>query len=280
MNPNLELIWPARRSAVFPLAPVWRPARTTDWLDDWEPVLFKQHKDAGQPNLYTETDISYTINQNGFRCIDFEDIPNSSYRVVSTGCSNAEGYGLPEPHTWPSLLCDRIQETTALPVVNLNLGVSASSNRTIALRSVHAFSRLNLDVMVVGWTFPSRILYVCEDGSPRDWSTPTPWEMKQDDPYTKAKAAYFSSLQNEMWDLHEWMVDIMMVEMAASLHNKPVYHLFNWATPQQLTHLNVNVFGMYERRDNDHAARDHFHPGFEYNKWLVDCLWKSMYPEE
>lgn len=276
-SPNLDLIWPKTNSKRFPFGPFWRKTKaySKNFLVEWEESKYWADLRNGLSPPYNELQIVYDINADGFRCIEFDEVPAGAMRVVSVGCSNTEGYGLPEHHTWPYLICKKLETLSGGPVVNFNLGVSAASNRTIALRAVHAMSRLAPDVVIVGWTFSSRVLFVAEDGSPRDWSVPNSFETQSTDSVDQPKLDYYALIQNPMWDLHNWMVDIMMVEMAAALANKNVLHLFNWASEEETKVLRRKTSGVFDKRPTDKMARDLMHPGFAYNTWLADRIYEA-----
>jgi hypothetical protein len=278
---NLDRIWgngeyPPKH---MPMAPFWRGPRKTNFLVDWEAVQYAQHVADGKKLPYTAVEIEYVLNSDGFRCIEFNQIPQDTVRLVSVGCSNTEGYALPEHHTWPHMLCERITAGTGLPVTNLNLGASAASNRTIALRSIFAMKMLHPTHMVIGWSFSSRLLYITEDGSHRDWAVPNSYERKSARSEDQPKLDYYALIQNNTWDMHNWMLDLMMVDLYAEISQTPVLHLFNWASEEETTYLRKHFApdgAIFAEDKNDHGARDLFHPGPEYNRRLVDRIYEDL----
>jgi len=76
---------------------------------DPEFVKYIQEQGWDQPGA-----ITYKINSNGFRCDEFDNVPN----IVALGCSFTVGIGLPIQDTWPS----RLAKQLGLQVYNLGWG--------------------------------------------------------------------------------------------------------------------------------------------------------------
>lgn len=76
-------------------------------------------------NSKHDPDISYILNNYGFRCDDFnkENIKNS---ILVAGCSNTFGLGIPYDITWGNLLSNKMQSKNFY-----NVGVVAASIQTI-----------------------------------------------------------------------------------------------------------------------------------------------------
>jgi hypothetical protein len=86
----------------------------------WFPDLFSRSlktmssKQPGRTTMLNDNrPIYYTYNSYGYRCEEFQD-----QKVLTLGCSQTLGVGLPLDHTWPFLL----SEKTSMPYVSLAKG--------------------------------------------------------------------------------------------------------------------------------------------------------------
>jgi|TARA_B110000259_G_scaffold180304_1_gene220901 hypothetical protein len=102
----------------------------------WIPMdtlkLFKKNlkKFPTRMSHWVENPFEYTINKYGFRCPSFDDISDTP-KLMTVGCSNTFGIGLPEHGIWPRMLADELN----LELYNLAVpgGSSDSVYRTIKL---------------------------------------------------------------------------------------------------------------------------------------------------
>jgi hypothetical protein len=85
--------------------------QTFNWMTpDTEEEYKKNNKITDV--LYGPTDITYTYNNYGFRCDNFDSWENYPYRILFAGCSMTEGIGLPLQDSWAkqvhSMICERM----------------------------------------------------------------------------------------------------------------------------------------------------------------------------
>jgi hypothetical protein len=274
-NPRtLDSFWPCRGQPSLPYAPYRPPNWVTRWLTPGEQARYEADCAAGKPNRYGPDDIEYRFNSQGFRCVEFDEIPKDSFVVLSLGDSNAEGYGLPVEHTWPHLLCEKLRPLVASEVCNLNLGLSASSNQHIAIRASRAMQspELHPNVVFIDWSYSHRILYAYEDGEIMDWPFPTDSDMKSKDPKIKLKRLYYEQLQSEKFDLCNLMANIMLVEAVANLHRIRICHSFIHQSTEKQDWLSRRVDGIVGSRTDVRNARDLVHLGLEHNEWISDLM--------
>lgn len=86
---------------------------------------------------YLPEDFSYHLNQNLFRCDNFEKIVASDNpRLLVYGCSNTFGIGLPEEETWPVILKTMLEEKHNKPFELINLGIPGGSADDVKLVSL------------------------------------------------------------------------------------------------------------------------------------------------
>lgn len=76
--------------------------------------------------IYKDIDINYDINQYGFRNHS-NYIPQTDKKVFAFGCSMTFGAGIPEEHTWPQLLAEKLGGWQIY-----NYGIPASSSAQTA----------------------------------------------------------------------------------------------------------------------------------------------------
>lgn len=271
---SLDSFWPRRGQPSLPYAPYRTPHRVTAWITPGELARYEADCAAGRPNRYGPRDIEYRYNAQGFRCLEFADIPVDSFVVASVGCSNTEGIGLPVEHTWPSLLCGKLA-TPLGKVSNVNLGLGASSNQHIAIRACRAMESPDVDpdMVVLSWSYPHRLLYFYEDGELMDWPFPIDAELKPSlrslDPKVRTKRTYFEQIQSRTFDLGNLMANIMLVEATARHCGVRLCHSFLLLDVEDQDWLKERVDGLYGWREGPRNARDLMHFGWEYNEWVA-----------
>lgn len=278
MFPNdpktLDSFWPQLDQSRLPYAPYRIPNHVTAWATGGEQARYEADCAAGKANRYGPEDIEYRYNSHGFRCIEFDRIPNGSYVVASVGDSNVEGIGLPVEHTWPHLLCEKLRTVVEPEVCNLNLGLGASSNQHIAIRACRAMQspELHPDVMFVAWTYPHRLLYVYEDGELMDWPFLTDLEMTSTNPKVRIKRTYFEQIQSGKFDLSNLMANIMLVQSVAALCRTTVCHSFLSQNVDDQDWLSKRVDGLCGWTESPRSARDLMHFGLEHNEWTSGLM--------
>lgn len=99
--------------------------QTLDWLPSDEKKFFDENSKDTKFVEYIKQQgwdqpgaITYKINRHGFRCDEFDNVPN----IIALGCSFTMGTGLPIQDIWPS----RLGKQLKLQVYNLGWGGSAA----------------------------------------------------------------------------------------------------------------------------------------------------------
>lgn len=268
---TVDGFWPTKDEDQNPYAPYRVPLINTKWATPSEEPKFIEDTKAGRPNRYNADDIMYSYNEYGFRTQRFDQIDPTSTVVMSVGCSNTEGIGLPEKHTWSHLLTERFSKTNPdKTFTNLNLGLGGSSNRHIALRAIRGMRELKPHRVIVAWTYTHRIFYAYENGDLIDW-----WALNREEELSqtdkmKIKRAYFAHVQSDPNDLHNLASDIQMVSLAAELYKIPVCHSFLYLDHNTQSWLEKRVEnGLFGWCRWNPTARDLMHPGVDYNQWIA-----------
>ena len=107
---------------------------------------------------YLNTKIVYTFDNNGFRVYP-EYKPESKYTVYAFGCSYTFGMSLPDEHTWPYLLANKLGKWN---VKNYGMGgAGASTISRICYQVINALKDSKLpDLVVVFLPITQRIEYL------------------------------------------------------------------------------------------------------------------------
>ncbi len=273
---SLDTFWPEVGKDDYPYSPYRRPSVTVPWATVGERPQYEADCAAGKLNKYGPEDIEYRYNAHGFRTAEFEGHDSTVIRVIAVGCSNTEGIGLPENHTWPFILQRRL-EGLGHNQTMLNLGLGGSSNRHIALRTIRAMRTLKPHFAFIAWTYPLRLHYVYEDREMIDWWAPNEKEMASENDKMKLKRWYFEQMQSDPFDLHNLMTDIQMVNLASKAYDIPVCH--------SLLYLNYDI-QLWVKKRAEHAlsgwyhwkptARDLVHPGQDCSEWVAAQMTRWM----
>lgn len=100
------------------------------------PIYAPTQEDRREKNLYDENSFSYDLNEEYFRCDDFEYLKNSpNPKLVVFGCSFTFGIGLPEEEIWPTVLAKKLSEQCGETVEIVNLSIPGGSHRHIDILS-------------------------------------------------------------------------------------------------------------------------------------------------
>jgi hypothetical protein len=122
-----------------------------DWLpmdteDRYQNNLKTQYHNL-EKNGWINSNFTYKFNSYGFRCEEFSNDPS----IVFLGCSITIGMGLPEHHTWPSLVAKNLNLKCC------NLGIGGSSNDTAFRLAYFWLEKIKPKFVVFCETFPSRM---------------------------------------------------------------------------------------------------------------------------
>jgi hypothetical protein len=125
------------------------------WLDTDSLEEFQRR--GGHP-LYGEGDVTYSFNSHGYRCPEFE--PGADVRMISIGCSNTLGVGLPQQALFHEQFAERLRKELSATVVNWNLSMGGASNDYICRTLYLAVPQLNPHIVLVNFTYLPRREYV------------------------------------------------------------------------------------------------------------------------
>lgn len=238
-----------------------------DWLDTDNWNVFKKH--GGHP-VFNEKSVTYSMNKQGYRCPEFD--ATADIRVISIGCSNVLGVGLPKEDVFHERFVDRLRRETGLSVTNFNLGVGGGSNDYIARTLYLGVSFLQPHIVLVGFTYPSRREHVAANNELvmyfPNWDPPSyMWKETY-----KHIAALTSPFDDEVNLFRAYRGIQCLVEHTTWLYSNSVFDTefagltAGWASRN-------NYAGFLPWLD---TARDHQHAGPKSHKLLADNYWKKF----
>lgn len=133
--------------------------KTLNWFGSDLPEKF-----ISENNLYTDKNILYTFNKNGFRCDDFDCI--TKCRIVFLGCSITEGIGVKLEEVWAYKLLELIKQATGLHIPYWNLALGGNGIDAQVRAYYHYYQKLKPN-LVIGFLPPPhrRELYIEENDS-------------------------------------------------------------------------------------------------------------------
>ena len=130
----------------FPAKPKEYRNQTLSWCGSDTYKRFRKYK----PNPYTENDITYKLNEYGFRSDRFD---YSDHRMVFLGCSFTEGIGLPLEETFSYLIYTQIKKMIGKEFPYWNLGLGGCGLDSIIRCYYYFYKKLKPQVAIA--FFPS-----------------------------------------------------------------------------------------------------------------------------
>lgn len=189
---------------------------------------------------WRDRSIRYTLNQQGYRCSEFDQV-DWSQSILCFGCSITFGVGVDDCDTWPSQLA----EITGVPTVNLGVaGGSIQINWANSVKLIAAGVRPR--AVVYYWPDPSRS---CEFRAGQTvvnwggWLTPVLGQQQVQKKGYLGTAWLFNSAH------HTVMTQLMMQSIEWSGTRLD----YTWSTEQ--------IPGAQFREGRLDLARDQHHPG-------------------
>lgn len=279
--PSFDDIWPDYQNRYQIMMNSYRqPNMVLKWYGFDSEQRFEQNRGH---YLYDADSIEYRFNQYGYRGEDFR--LDERFILMSVGCSNTEGIGLPQEHTYSSRLASLLG--TDMYVMDMNLGQGGASNQKIAARAYRMAVLVKPDFLILQWTFPARRLYVQRNGYTEDWWNPSPDEIEKRPIRHRVKLEHFESVQNEHDDFTMTTRIIRFLNAAMRYHEIPVLNVLNFLSmhdypryAHSLSDLNILRAKIFPDYRNDYA-RDHSHPGPKFHESLAQAIfeetpWESL----
>lgn len=268
--------------------PNWRSPsnESKQWWSQDSQERYEENLRRGRTPRYSATDIEYRFNALGYRSDEFTTPPPNALKVLALGCSITQGVGLPLEHTWPHLVCRRLESTLGRPVVNYNLGSPAASNEGIVARGMRAVDALKPDVVFIQYTFAHRRLYAEDNGDLVEWMRPTESELLSSDSSLHALLTYYTKVQTDWADLNRLLMLLHLFNGFVESRGGYPCSILSFQRWRHMEFLRPRLFGI-RALDNvirsSHSARDMVHPGLpEMDKLatqLTERYLASVHPE-
>jgi len=241
------------------------------WPDTREQFLEKNKN--GFINGYSDKDISYIHNAEGFRSDKF----SNSKSLVSLGCSITKGIGIPVGDTFTSIIG---KEYPHLGLANLGLG--ASNNEYIFMQACAAFEKFHVSLMTVTWTFIERSFYVDDKNInffSRNFVVADTGVPSSKDKIDK-KNKYYETVYTDNTQLLRLTFFVNQLDYLARLNGAKIVHSF---VIQDVDDIN-NIIPYFSTDKNkvfdslplDRLARDNIHPGKTWNKLHADAILREL----
>lgn len=114
----------------------WNPKNTVLKWSGWDnPDTLQKHP---KKEFWSNVDISYVYNPQGFRTYDLEQYRGQTVDVA-LGCSFTEGIAMPASDIWTTL----IEQHTKIPMLNLGLGGGSTDTVTRILTNIAPLFKIN-----------------------------------------------------------------------------------------------------------------------------------------
>ena len=210
-------------------------------------------------NIDQTDDLTYDLNNHGFRCPPFEDIDHRKQQIIVIGCSYTFGIGLRQDQLWHEhLRLAFSDETTQI----WNLGVPGYSNDAITRLAWRFLEYIRPAMIFVQWTHFHRREYVRDDNSI--------WRILTNNPrfWNDGSDAYkaFFSMHNDFNDQYCFEKNLALLSNIAKAYRIT----FEYET--------INNFpSMDKARDDEHPGPDS-HKLFAvqiYNQYLNQVIYED-----
>lgn len=229
---------------------------------------------GGDPR-WGEEDIVYRFNDQGYRAPSLSDVPPNALRVLSIGCSNTFGVGLPEEAIFHNRVTQWLGSHLTCPIVNWNLGLPGASNEYILRMLLLAEPLLAPDLVLINFTLASRRDYFTVDGR---WMPYRPQQEEPEDLVLRECFRHFLELSSTPDD----MVNLFRCYKSAAAVLRSSCWLYSFCLKADLELIEPHL---------DHArcagylehwpkiidlARDHAHVGPKTHQLLADSYVQKL----
>ncbi len=237
---------------------------TIPWCGTDKLENYKSNTQFG-PNLYTQNELEYKFNSDGFRCDEFT-LP-SDLNIVFLGCSCTEGIGLPIEQTWSYILLEKIKHKTKKNIPYWSLAVGGSGFDAQSENLYWLSQKTKID-FVFSFMPPFQRRDFCYSSNNLQMWTPMSYgHNKQID----------QIFIDDDYSLHQTHRSLKLLDSVISANNATAYTT-TWASPADDLEIqkykNLNYF--FSHILNIDIARDDLHPGPTYHSLLADAFWNKI----
>ena len=200
--------------------------------DEGELRVWESNKIEARKLGWSENNVTYNINSNGYRGAIEPGVGVSA----AFGCSFTFGSSVDEHQPWPYILDIA------------NCGQPGSSNDKIARLAISYINTFKPTDIYVCWTFPQRREWVDEKGNVIAFKNVTPVEAAQI--LSQTWVSWDNALlhlSNDLWDEYNYTKNVMLLEGVCSMNN---------ITLHQTSVLDMNHTQYPYGRDLTHPGAD------------------------
>ena len=197
-----------------------------------------------------QDDLTYDLNNHGFRCRPFDDIDNRKQQILVLGCSYTFGIGLRQEQLWHDHLRLAFSDDTTQI---WNIGIPGYSNDAIVRLAWRFLEYIRPTMIFVQWTHFHRREYVRDDNS--IWRILTNNPKFWNDGSDEYKAFYM--MHNDCNDQYCFEKNLAFLSNIAK-----AYHVI----------LNYETIDNFPNIDD---ARDGEHPGPESHRLFAVQIYKQ-----
>ena len=195
---------------------------------------------------YRNNDITYTVNSQGYRCTEFNEIDWAN-SIVILGCSCVYGVGIDDSHT----ISKELSKLTNCPVINLGAGgtsIQYSLYNSIILRELYPKPKAVIQL----WTSINRYTIFDNDNKTMNQGS---WNYTIDDKYNTDNNLSMHGYLNILTSKHVW--------------GDTKYYSASYF-PETRDLIKCDFLKVI-----DHA-RDLLHPGIETNKQSARQIYEKL----
>jgi len=242
----------------------------TQWMFDEE----KQYKKAIKNNQTNySSDFTYSLNKQGWRCDNFEDMDFRMQSIIYLGCSHTFGYSIPEEEVWCSQLHKMIEKEVNKKYNLLNLGVPGGSVDEW-LRFIPYIKKFNPAMIISNTPHVGRMLYIGDE-----WDMPIPLTIGMDLKYLRKTIKIYEqlSLHAKDWFTYKHHMTLNVMQSFCETLN---INFYESSFPIMSDDFNNNIEPYKSlKHSQSRFGRDGSHAGFEINNHYARTMLRRITSE-
>ena len=247
--------------------------KTFKWFATDQPERF--NKVSG----YTEADIDYKFNSDGYRCEELAPSP-----VLFLGCSYTFGVGIRSEETWPQ----RFAKHLGIPCMNVAYpGASIGFLQRTLVKTVPIVKPKHV-IALIPYSYRFEFISTNKGNPIKVWTASgvNSGVFKGEDKERLYSYELFTRQENEDFQLASGLFMIknylaaMGIEFSYTLwtYENAVTDYFNKICPTNIDHMQTDIFNNHYRwKDLSKKARDSSHPAKEYHEHYSQFLAEKIH---
>jgi hypothetical protein len=236
----------------------------TQWIFDEE----RRYKEAIKNNQTNySSDFTYSLNKQGWRCDNFEDMDFRMQSIIYLGCSHTFGFSIPEEEIWCSQLHKMIEEEENKQYNLINLGVPGGSVDEW-LRLIPYIKKFNPAMIISNTPHVSRMLYIGDE-----CDMPIPLNISMDSKYLRKTIKIYEqlSLHAKDWFTYKHHMTLNVMQSFCETLN---INFYESSFPIMTDDLKANVEEL--KHSQSKFGRDGSHVGFGINNHYARTMLRRI----